>query len=106
MLNLTKISTIYVKICLGEKMATSKDYKNFILEKLSKLNPCYKSMMGEFLLYVNGVYFGGIFDDRLLIKKTDTNSKYNLVRAKPYENAKPMGLVKMLMMKNILKNWF
>lgn len=74
-------------------MATSKDYKNFILEKLSKLNPCYKSMMGEFLLYVNGVYFGGIFDDRLLIKKTHSNSKYNLVSAKPYENAKPMGLV-------------
>lgn len=74
-------------------MATSKDYKNFILEKLSMLNPICKSMMGEFLLYVNGVYFGGIFDDRLLIKKTDTNSKYNLVSAKPYENAKPMGLV-------------
>ncbi len=74
-------------------MASSKDYKNFILEKLSKLNPCCKSMMGEFLLYVNGVYFGGIFDDRLLIKKTDSNSKYNLVSTKPYENAKPMGLV-------------
>ena len=40
-------------------MATSKDYKEFILEQLDLLNgiTC-KAMMGEFLLYCNDVLFG------------------------------------------------
>lgn len=50
-------------------------------------------MMGEYLIYVDGVYFGGIFDDRLLVKITKTNSKYQLQKELPYENAKPMFLV-------------
>lgn len=74
-------------------MASTKEYKNFILEQLSKLSPSYKPMMGEFLLYVNGIYFGGIFDNRFLIKITNTNSKYKLNLTLPYENAKPMYLV-------------
>lgn len=74
-------------------MASSKEYRDYILEQLSHLNPTYKSMMGEFLIYVNGVYFGGIFDNRLLVKITDTNSKYQLPIQLPYDNAKPMYLV-------------
>ena len=50
-------------------------------------------MMGEYLLYYNGLLFGGIYDDRLLIKKVDNNKKYNMHEAIPYENAKPMYLV-------------
>ena len=45
------------------------------------------------LVYVNGVYFGGIFDNRLLVKITDTNSKYQLPIQLPYDNAKSMYLV-------------
>lgn len=74
-------------------MASSKEYRDYILEQLSHLNPTYKSMMGEFLIYVNGVYFGGIFDNRLLVKITDTNSKYQLPIQLPYDNANPMYLV-------------
>ena len=74
-------------------MASSKEYRDFILEQLSNLKPTYKSMMGEFLIYVNGVYFGGVFDDRFLVKITNTNAKYNLLQALPYENAKPMCMV-------------
>ena len=75
-------------------MATSKDYKDFILEQLSLLNDITcKPMMGEFLLYYNGTLFGGIYDNRLLIKITETNKKYNLEEQIPYETAKPMYLV-------------
>ena len=52
-----------------------------------------KSMMGEYLLYYNGVLFGGIYDDRLLVKIVDGNKKYNMQESIPYENAKPMYLV-------------
>ena len=75
-------------------MATTKDYRDFILEQLNLLdNITCKSMMGEYLLYYNGVLFGGIYDDRLLVKIVDNNKKYNMQESIPYENAKPMYLV-------------
>lgn len=75
-------------------MASTKDYRDFILEQLSILdNITYKQMMGEFLLYYNGVLFGGIYDDRLLVKIVDNNKKYQMKETIPYENAKPMYLV-------------
>ena len=75
-------------------MATSKEYKDFILEQLDLLSDITcRPMMGEFLLYYNGVLFGGIYDDRLLVKKVDTNIKYNMKEELPYEGAKNMYLV-------------
>ena len=75
-------------------MATSKDYKDFILEQLDVLNNINcRAMMGEYLLYYNNILFGGIYDDRLLIKLVDSNKKYNMQESIPYENAKPMYLV-------------
>lgn len=75
-------------------MATTKDYRDFILEQLNLLdNITCKSMMGEYLLYYNGVLFGGIYDDRLLVKIVDSNKKYNMQESIPYESAKPMYLV-------------
>ena len=75
-------------------MATTKDYRDYILEQLNLLdNITYKSMMGEYLLYYNGILFGGIYDDRLLVKIVDNNKKYNMQESIPYENAKPMYLV-------------
>ena len=50
-------------------------------------------MMGEYLLYYNGLLFGGIYDDRLLVKIVDSNKKYNMQESIPYESAKPMYLV-------------
>ena len=72
-------------------MASTKEYRDYILEQLD--NVVYKPMMGEYLLYYNGVLFGGIYDDRLLVKKTDTNKKYNMQESIPYDGAKPMYLV-------------
>ena len=75
-------------------MATSKEYRDFILEQLELLNDITcKSMMGEYLLYYNGILFGGIYDDRLLVKIVESNKKYNMKESIPYDGAKPMYLV-------------
>ncbi len=85
-------------------MATSKEYRDFILEQLDLLdNITCKAMMGEFLLYCNGILFGGIYDNRLLVKITDTNKEYNMQEQIPYENAKPMYLVFDVDNKELLK---
>ena len=86
-------------------MATTKDYRDFILEQLSLLdNITCKSMMGEYLLYYNGLLFGGIYDDRLLVKTVDSNKKYNMQEAIPYKNAKPMYLVDDVDNQEVLRN--
>ena len=75
-------------------MSSTKDYRDFILEQLS-LAPdvSCRSMMGEFLLYSNGVLFGGIYDDRLLVKIVSGNAEFGMPEAIPYKGAKPMYLV-------------
>lgn len=86
-------------------MATTKDYKDYILEELNLIdNITCKLMMGEYLLYYNGVLFGGIYDDRLLVKITNSNMKYNMKKSIPYENAKEMYLVTDADNKEILKD--
>ena len=85
-------------------MATSKEYKEFILEQLDLLdNITCKAMMGEFLLYYNNVLFGGVYDNRLLVKIVDTNIKYNMNEQIPYETAKLMYLVDDVDNKELLK---
>lgn len=85
-------------------MATSKEYKDFILDNLSLLdNITYKAMMGEYLLYYNHVLIGGIYDDRLLVKIVKTNQKYNMQGEILYNNAKAMYLVDNVDNKEILK---
>ena len=75
-------------------MSSSTQFKDFILEQLRELdNITCKSMMGEFLLYYNKTLFGGIYDNRLLIKITNSNQKYLLTKDIPYKGAKPMYLV-------------
>ena len=86
-------------------MASSKDYRDYILEELCLLdNITCKPMMGEYLLYYKGVLFGGIYDDRLLVKKTESNKKYNMKDAIPYESAKPMYLVDEVDNQELLKD--
>lgn len=77
-------------------MASSKEYLAFILEQLSPLeNITYRPMMGEYILYDRGKIFGGIYDDRLLLKPVKAalerigTPRYET----PYEGAKKMLLV-------------
>ena len=77
-------------------MASSKDYLDFILEQLSELNEItYRAMMGEYVLYYRGKVFGGIYDDRFLVKPTKTASSMmpDAALELPYEGAKEMILV-------------
>lgn len=75
-------------------MATNKEYKDYILEQLSLIGPIQtRAMMGEYLLYYQGVYFGGIFDDRLLVKIVPQNKKYEMKEELPYDGAKAMYFV-------------
>ncbi len=86
-------------------MASSVEYKDFILEQLSLLDSItYKKMMGEYLLYNDGLLFGGIYDNRLLVKKTKTNEKFEMEEQLPYKGAKPMCFVEEVDNKKMLKN--
>lgn len=85
-------------------MATTKEYKDFVLESIDLDKIVCRSMMGEYLLYYDGILFGGIYDNRLLVKKTDTNSKYNMLEEIPYKNAKPMYLLSDIDDKELTKN--
>ena len=75
-------------------MSSTKEYRDYILDQLNLLHEITcKSMMGEYLLYYNGLLFGGIYDDRFLVKKVDDNKKYDMEEAIPYDGAKSMYLV-------------
>ena len=75
-------------------MASTKEYRDFILEQLSEVpDVTCRPMMGEFLLYSNRVLFGGIYDDRLLVKIVPENEQYEMQESLPYGGAKPMYLV-------------
>ncbi|MCR5330305.1 MAG: TfoX/Sxy family protein [Lachnospiraceae bacterium] len=77
-------------------MASTKDYLDFILDQLSGLDEIScKAMMGEYILYYRGKVFGGIYDNRLLVKPVPTAIKMmpEAVRELPYEGAKEMIMV-------------
>ncbi len=76
-------------------MASTKKYRDYILEQLSEVpDMACRPMMGEFLLYSNNVLFGGIYDDRLLVKIVPENVRFKMREEIPYDGAKPMYLVK------------
>ncbi len=90
-------------------MASRKEYLHFILEQLSDLDGVsYRPMMREYILYYRGKIIGGIYDDRLLVKKT--RSALELMPAAicelPYEGAKEMLLVDEVDRKEFLKKLF
>lgn len=75
-------------------MASSKEYLDYVLDLLSDIQGItHRKMMGEYLLYLNGTLFGGIYDDRFLIKKTPSLDEFGLAEEIPYSGAKPMYLV-------------
>ena len=75
-------------------MASNEDYLIYILDILRELDGItHKKMMGEYLLYKDGCLFGGIYDNRFLVKKTASSSVLGLSEETPYPGAKPMFLV-------------
>ena len=77
-------------------MASSREYLDFILDQLSSLDDVtYKPMMGEYILYYRGKNVGGIYDDRFLVKPTESAKRLmpDASMERPYEGAKEMLLV-------------
>ena len=77
-------------------MASTKDYLDYVLEQLSGLEDIsYRAMMGEYVLYYQGKVFGGIYDNRFLVKPVKSavelmpEAPYEL----PYEGGKEMLMV-------------
>ena len=77
-------------------MASTKDCLDFVLEQLSEVGDIsYRPMMGEYILYCQGKVFGGIYDNRFLVKPV--GSALALMPEAPlelpYDGAKEMLLV-------------
>ncbi|MBN2960566.1 MAG: TfoX/Sxy family protein [Streptococcus gordonii] len=90
-------------------MASSKEYLTFILEQLSDLDGVsYRAMMGEYILYYKEKIIGGIYDDRLLVKRVKAAQKYipEAVLVSPYPGAKEMLLVDNVDSKDYLTTLF
>ncbi len=80
-------------------MASSREYLEFVLEQLSDVEDIsYRAMMGEFIIYCHGKVIGGIYDDRFLVKPTDSAKK--LMPEAPYELSYEGGS-KMLLVEDI-----
>lgn len=76
-------------------MATSKDYLTYILEQLSQIEGVtHRSMMGEYIIYMNGRIAAYLCDNRLLIKPVPTAMEMmkGASLEPPYEGAKEMLL--------------
>ena len=87
-------------------MASTKDYADFILEQLSGLDKITaRKMMGEYILYYREKVFGGIYDNRFLVKPTKSAQEKmpDASLELPYEGAKPMLLVDYLENRDFLK---
>ena len=77
-------------------MASTREYLDFVLEQLSGLDEISsRAMMGEFILYYHGKVFGGIYDDRLLVKPVPMALRLmpDAEMELPYDGAKEMILV-------------
>ena len=74
-------------------MPSSEKFRDHVLQQFKgELRVTTRKMMGEYILYADGKIFGGIYDDRLLVKPVPA-ALAMLPAAKkqlPYEGAKPM----------------
>ena len=87
-------------------MASSKEYLDFILEQCEGLSA--RAMMGEFVLYYGGKVVGGVYDNRLLVKPTESAKKLmpGAPMELPYEGAKEMLLVENMESSTFLQSLF
>ncbi len=75
-------------------MASSEGYLAYVLDLLGEVPVVtHRKMMGEYMLYSEGVLFGGIYDDRFLLKDVPAAREAFPQEQLPYEGAKPMPLV-------------
>lgn len=85
-------ATIPVNCYIGS-MPSSEKFRDHVLQQFKgELRVTTRKMMGEYILYADGKIFGGIYDDRLLVKPVPAALKLlpNAKKQLPYEGAKPM----------------
>ena len=74
-------------------MPSSQKFRDYVVAQFKgELRVTTCKMMGEYILYADGKVFGGIYDDRLLVKPVPA-ALAMLPGAKkqlPYDGAKPM----------------
>lgn len=74
-------------------MASSKDYLAYVMDLLADVPDArYRAMMGEYVLYAGDKVFGGIYDDRFLVKDIPAAKRLlpDSEQQIPYPGAKPM----------------
>ena len=75
-------------------MASTPEFLEYVLELLSDVpDVTTRKMMGEYLLYAQGKLFGGVYDDRFLVKATVASRATLSMEEIPYEGAAPMLVV-------------
>lgn len=76
-------------------MASSKGYLDYVLEQLPRNGVTFRAMMGEYILYYRGRPFGGVYDDRFLVKPVPAVQERmpDAPLETPYPGAKEMVLV-------------
>lgn len=74
-------------------MASSKEYLDYVLDCLRECTDIsHRKMMGEYVLYSYGKVFGGVYDDRFLVKIVPASQRMlaDAVPELPYEGGSPM----------------
>lgn len=75
-------------------MASSTEYLAYVLDLLAAVpEVTTRKMMGEYLLYASGKLFGGVYDDRFLVKDTEASRAALSTTDTPYDGASEMMLV-------------
>ena len=77
-------------------MASTKEFVLYLIEQMESAGQVtYKSMFGEYGLYLDTKLFGVVCDNMLYIKPTEAGRVFigNVTEAPPYPGAKPSFLI-------------
>ncbi|MCE5111248.1 TfoX/Sxy family protein [Staphylococcus aureus] len=76
-------------------MATKKDVHGLFLSHVNSNAVKTRKMMGEYIIYYDGVVIGGLYDNRLLVKATKSarHQFQDNTLVSPYPGAKEMILI-------------
>lgn len=76
-------------------MATKKDVHDLFLNHVNSNAVKTRKMMGEYIIYYDGVVKGGLYDNRLLVKATKSAQQklQDNTLVSPYPGSKEMILI-------------
>ncbi|MBD3430128.1 TfoX/Sxy family protein [Staphylococcus aureus] len=76
-------------------MATKKDVHDLFLNHVNSNAVKRRKMMGEYIIYYDGVVIGGLYDNRLLVKATKSVQQklQDNTLVSPYPGSKEMILI-------------